>query len=140
MLGYLILLFTVVPVVELALLIKIGQHIGVGYTLTIVILTGIAGAYLARSQGFRTLRRIQEDINEGLMPADKIFDGVMILCGGILLLTPGFVTDLIGFMALVPFTRRLIKLWLKRKIKDTIAQGRVITITSSEPHFRNPPE
>ena len=140
MLGYLILLFTIVPVVELALLIKIGQHIGVGYTLTIVILTGVVGAYLAKSQGFRTLRRIQEDINEGLMPADKIFDGVMILCGGILLLTPGFVTDLIGFMALVPFTRRLIKLWLKRKIKDTIAQGRVITITSSEPHFRNPPE
>ena len=153
MLGYLILLFTIVPVVELALLIKIGQHIGVGYTLTIVILTGVVGAYfmsetnktrflsvseglsyLARSQGFRTLRRIQEDINEGLMPADKIFDGVMILCGGILLLTPGFVTDLIGFMALVPFTRHLIKLWLKRKIKDMIAQGRVITITSFGPH------
>ena len=134
MLGYLILLFTVVPVVELALLIKIGQHIGVSYTLAIVILTGIAGAYLARSQGFRTLRRIQEDINEGLMPTDKIFDGVMILCGGILLLTPGFVTDLIGFVALVPFTRRLIKLWLKRKIKDMIAQGRVITITSFGPH------
>jgi len=134
MLGYLILLFTVVPVVELALLIKIGQHIGVGYTLTIVILTGVVGAYLARSQGFRTLRRIQEDINEGLMPAEKIFDGVMILCGGILLLTPGFITDLIGFMALVPFTRHLIKLWLKRKIKDMITQGRVITITSSGPH------
>ena len=136
MLGYLILLFTVVPVVELALLIKIGQHIGVSYTLAIVILTGIVGAYLARSQGFRTLRRIQEDINQGLMPADKIFDGVMILCGGILLLTPGFVTDLIGFMALVPFTRHLIKLWLKRKIKDMIAQGRVITITPSGPHSR----
>ena len=136
MLGYLILLFTVVPVVELALLIKIGQHIGVGYTLTIVILTGVVGAYLARSQGFRTLRRIQEDINEGLMPADKIFDGVMILCGGILLLTPGFITDLAGFMALVPLTRYLIKRWLIRKIKDMIAQGRVVTITSFGPHWR----
>jgi len=128
--------FTVVPVVELALLIKIGQHIGIGYTLTIVILTGVAGAYLAKSQGFRTLRRIQEDINEGLMPADKIFDGVLILCGGILLLTPGFVTDLIGFMALVPLTRHLIKRWLKSKIKDMIAQGRVITITSFGPYWR----
>jgi len=134
LLGYLILLFTLVPVVELALLIKIGQHIGVGYTLTIVILTGVVGAYLARSQGFRTLRRIQEDINEGLMPADKIFDGVLILCGGILLLTPGFITDLIGLMTLVPLTRHLIKLWLKRKIKDMIVQGRVITITSFGPH------
>ena len=136
MLGYLILLFTVVPVVELALLIKIGQHIGVCYSLAIVILSVIVGAYLARSQGFRTLRWILEVINQGLMPADKIFDGVMILCGGILLLTPGFVTDLIGFMALVPFTRHLIKLWLKRKIKDMIAQGRVITITPSGPHSR----
>ncbi|MCD5401944.1 FxsA family protein [candidate division NPL-UPA2 bacterium] len=131
MLGYLILLFTVVPVVELALLIKLGQHIGVSYTLAIVILTGVAGGYLARSQGLATLRRIQDDINKGVMPADKIFDGVLIFCGGILLLTPGLITDLIGFMALVPFTRRLIKLWLKRKAENMIAQGRVITITSS---------
>ena len=130
MLGYLILLFTVVPVVELGLLIKLGQHLGVSYTLAIVILTGIAGAYLARSQGLATLHRIQEDINKGIMPADKIFDGVLILGGGILLLTPGLITDLIGFMALVPFTRRLIKLWLKRKAENMIAQGRVITITS----------
>lgn len=91
-------------------------------------------SYLAKSQEFRTLRRIQEDINQGLMSADKIFDGVMILCGGILLLTPGFITDLAGFMALVPLTRHLIKLWLKGRIKDMIAQGRVITITSFGPH------
>ena len=129
MLGYLILLFTVVPVVELALLIKLGQFIGVGYTLAIVILTGVAGAYLARSQGLMTLRKIQDDINRGIMPADKIFDGVMILFGGILLLTPGLITDLIGFMTLVPFTRRLIKLWLKRKIENMIARGKVVTIT-----------
>ena len=129
MLGYLILLFTVVPVVELALLIKLGQFIGVGYTLVIVILTGVAGAYLARSQGLMTLRKIQDDINRGIMPADKIFDGVMILFGGILLLTPGLITDLIGFMTLMPFTRRLIKLWLKRKIENMIAQGKVVTIT-----------
>ena len=131
MLGYLILLFTIVPIVELALLIKLGQHIGVGYTLGIVILTGIAGAFLAKSQGLVTLRRIEEEVNKGIMPADKIFDGVMILCGGILLLTPGLITDSIGFLTLIPFTRRLIKLWLKNKIKNMIAQGRVITITSS---------
>ncbi len=86
---------------------------------------------MARSQGLATLRRIQDDVNKGIMPADKIFDGVMILCGGMLLLTPGLITDFIGFMSLVPFTRRLIKLWLKRKIKNMIAQGRVITISSS---------
>ncbi len=130
MLGYLILLFTIVPITELALLIKIGQYIGVGYTVGVVIFTGVTGAYLAKMQGLITLRRIQEDVNQGLMPADKLFDGVLILCSGILLLTPGFITDIIGFMELVPFTRSWLKRWLKRKIEDMISQGRVITITS----------
>ena len=130
MLGYLILLFSAVPLVELTLLIKIGQYIGVGYTLGVVIFTGVTGAYLAKMQGLITLRRIQEDVNQGIMPADKLFDGVLILCSGILLLTPGFITDIIGFMGLIPLTRNLFKTWLKRKIKDMISQGRVITITS----------
>ena len=130
MLGYLILLFTLVPIVELALLIKVGQHIGVGYTIGIFIITGVVGAYLAKLQGFLTLRRIQEDINQGRMPTDRLFDGVLILCSGILLLTPGFITDLIGFMGLIPFTRNLFKRWLKQKIKDMISHGKVITITS----------
>ncbi|MDP8230087.1 MAG: FxsA family protein [Candidatus Gorgyraea atricola] len=130
MLGYLILLFTAVPLVELALLIKIGQYIGVGYTLGVVIFTGVTGAYLAKMQGLTTLRRIQEDVNQGIMPADKLFDGVLILCSGILLLTPGFITDIIGFMGLIPLTRNLFKRWLKRKIEGVISQGRVITITS----------
>ena len=129
MLGYLILLFIAVPIVELALLIKIGQYIGIGYTLAIVILTGVIGAYLAKMQGLLTLRRIQEDVNKGRMPADKLFDGVLILCSGILLLTPGFITDLIGFMGLIPLTRNLFKRWLRRKIEDMISQGKVITIT-----------
>lgn len=127
MLGYLILLFTVVPIVELALLIKVGQYIGVGYTLGIVILTGVTGAYLAKLQGLITLRRIQEEINNGRMPTDKLFDGVLILCSGILLLTPGFITDLIGFLGLIPVSRNLFKTVIKRKIKDMINQGRVIT-------------
>ena len=130
MLGYLILLFTLVPIIELALLIKIGQYIGVGYTLAIVILTGSAGAFLARSQGFRTLRRIQDDVNRGIMPTEEIFDGVMILSGGILLLTPGLITDLVGFMLLIPFTRHLIKAWLKQKIQKMIEEGRIISVTT----------
>ena len=128
MLGYLILLFTIVPIIELALLIKVGQYIGISSTLTIVILTGVAGAYLARTQGLITLIKIQNDINQGILPSDKIFDGMMILCGGLLLLTPGLSTDVIGFAALIPITRDLIKLWLRRKVKDWIAEGRGITI------------
>ena len=130
MLAYLILLFTTVPIIELALLIKVGQYLGVGYTLAIVIITGIAGAYLAKLQGLLTLHKIQDDINQGKMPTDRLLDGVLILCSGILLLTPGLITDLIGFMGLIPFTRNLFKQWLKQKIKDMINQGRIITITS----------
>ncbi len=130
MLGYLILLFIGVPIIELAILIKIGQSLGVGYTLGLVIFTGILGAYLARWQGFVTLRKIQEDVNNGRMPADGLIDGVLILCSGILLLTPGLITDLIGFLGLIPFSRNLVKLWLKRKIKDMLSQGKVITTHS----------
>lgn len=130
MLGYLILLFTLVPIVELALLIKVGQYIGVGYTLAVVIITGVVGAYLAKLQGIITLHRVQEDINQGRMPTDRLFDGVLILCSGILLLTPGFITDIIGFMGLVPFTRNWFKGWLKRKIKNMIAQGKIVSFTT----------
>lgn len=130
MLGYLILLFTVIPVIELAILIKVGQYIGIGWTLGIVIFTGITGAYLAKLQGFLILRKIQNDINQGRMPADGLFDGVLILCSGILLLTPGFITDFMGFIGLIPWTRDLLKRWLKQKIKDMINQGKVMTITS----------
>ena len=130
MFGYLILLFVLVPVVELALLIKIGQHIGVGYTIGIVIVTGVVGAYLAKLQGLITMRSIQEEINQGRMPADRLFDGVIILCSAILLLTPGVITDIIGFMGLIPFTRNLFKKWLKLKTKDMVSRGEVITLTS----------
>jgi len=130
MLGYLILLFIGVPLIELAILIKIGQSLGLGYTLGLVIFTGILGAYLARWQGFVTLRKIQEDVNNGRMPADRLFDGVLILCSGILLLTPGLITDLIGFIGLIPFSRNLIKHWLKRKIKGMLSQGTPITFHS----------
>lgn len=130
MLGYLILLFTLVPVIELTLLIRIGQYIGLGATIAIVVFTGVTGAYLAKMQGFITLHRIQQDVNQGRMPADKLFDGVLILLSGILLLTPGFLTDLIGFLGLIPLTRNLFKDWLKKKAEGMIRDGKVITISS----------
>ena len=123
MLGYLILLFTLVPIVELTLLIRLGQYLGLGSTLLLVILTGIAGAYLARLQGIITLYRIQEDINSGKMPQDRLFDGIIILCSGILLLTPGIITDILGFIGLIPSMRELLKHWLKLKIKNMILDG-----------------
>lgn len=130
MLFYLILAFTIIPIIELAILIKVGQHIGALNTISIVILTGIAGAFLAKSQGLITLYRIQEDMEIGKMPTDKLFDGILILAGGILLLTPGLITDGIGFLMLIPLTRKLIKGWIKGWLKKQFQQGRVIHITS----------
>ena len=129
MLGYLVLFFILIPIIELAILIKVGQFIGVLNTVLIVIFTGLAGAFIARAQGLVTLMKIQKDINEGVMPTENLIDGLMILCGGILLLTPGLISDAIGLMVLMPFTRSLIKKWLKRKIKDMISHGRIITIS-----------
>ena len=130
MLGYLILLFTLVPLVELMILLHVSQYIGVVTTIMVVVFTGIAGAYLARTQGFFILINIQKDINQGLMPGDKIFDGVIVLCSGILLLTPGFITDFLGFCGLIPFTRTLLKRWLQRKAQGMIQKGEVITINN----------
>ncbi len=127
MLGYLILLFTAVPILELALLIHVGGYIGAWNTIAIVIITGITGAVLAREQGMSTLHRIQQDINNGLMPAEEIMEGIIILCGGLFFLTPGFITDILGFFMLIPITRKQIKKMLSRKIDRLIREGRIIS-------------
>ena len=129
MFGYLILLFTLVPAVELMLLIEIGGTIGAGNTILIIILTGVLGAYLARLQGFLLFQKIQSNLNQGIMPNAEMLDGLMILVGGIVLLTPGFITDLFGFLLLIPWTRSLIKMLFSRKFESMIARGQVTTST-----------
>ena len=130
MFGYLILLFTVLPALELALMIKIGTHIGVANTLLVIILTGVLGASLARLQGFLVLRAIQDNLNQGIMPSAELMDGLMILVGGIVLLTPGFITDTLGFILLIPWTRSVIKRWLARKFEEMIARGQIVTMST----------
>ncbi len=127
MLGWLIILFTAVPVVELALLIHVGGYIGAWNTIAIVIFTGIAGALLARSQGFYALHRIESSINSGIMPGDEILGGLLILCGGLFFLTPGFITDAAGFFLLIPYTRKIFKKIISRKIQKTIDNGRIVS-------------
>ena len=127
MLFRLILLFTLVPLIELTLLIKLGRQIGLESTLAIVILTGITGAYLAKYEGFRVLTRIRQDLSEGRIPAEGLIDGVIILAGGLLLLTPGLITDAIGFIALIPVTRHYLKQYLKRKFKQKIDSREIHT-------------
>ena len=120
MLIRLVLLFTVVPFIELTLLIEIGSHIGTLNTIMIVIITGIIGAFMARIAGFTVLMKIQNNLREGIFPKDELFDGVLILISGAFLITPGLLTDALGFFLLIPFGRLVVKRWLKEIIKTRI--------------------
>lgn len=105
-----LLLFLLVPLVEIYVLIEVGTVIGALPTIALCVLTAVVGAGLLRVQGFQTMRRAQENLNRGEIPAIEMFEGVALAFGGALLLTPGFLTDAVGFLCLVPWTRR----WLIR--------------------------
>ncbi|MFW6206820.1 MAG: FxsA family protein, partial [Gemmatimonadota bacterium] len=117
-LGRLALLFVVVPLVELAFLIQVGRWVGIWPTVGLVFLTGILGATLARAEGLRTLWSFQQELASGKLPGQPLLDGLCILVGGALLLTPGFVTDLAGFSLLLPPTRRLLQRGMKRRLRS----------------------
>lgn len=119
----LLALFILLPLAELALLILVGQWIGLGWTLAIVVLTGFLGAALARRQGLRAWLAIQRELREGRMPGSVLLDGLLILVGGIVLLTPGLLTDLFGFLLLVPATRSALKRVLRQRFERAIQRG-----------------
>ena len=120
MFARLLLLMTVVPAVELYLLLRIGRAIGAAETVYLIIVTGIVGAWLAQREGLSVIRKIQEDAMNGLPPGDRLAEGLMVLVGGILLLTPGVVTDALGLSMIFPLTRaplaRLTKGWLASRV------------------------
>ena len=122
MLWKLILLLTIVPLIELYLLVRLTQATSFGVTVLVILGTGVVGAILAKMEGLRVLRRIREDMQGGSLPADGLIDGAMILVAGALLVTPGLLTDTVGFLLLLPpsrtVLRRLIKQWIKRKIEE----------------------
>ena len=121
MLLKLFLAFTIIPIIEIYILIKLGTILGALVSISLVVLTGILGAYLARLQGLNTFLRIQESLRLGRLPSGELLDAVLILVAGVLLLTPGFLTDTIGFILLIQTTRSLIKYWLHRKFKTQIS-------------------
>jgi len=102
----LLLLFTVLPALELYLLLKIGGVIGAFDTLLLILFTGVLGATLARREGFAVLAQISAEAERGFPSGTRVVEGLLILGGGLLLLTPGVVTDLVGFALILPFTRR----------------------------------
>nr|WP_320115965.1 FxsA family protein [uncultured Desulfuromonas sp.] len=121
----LLILFIVIPIVEIYVLLQAGEIIGLGPTIALVLLTGVAGAYLARTQGSETVRKIQLALERGEMPTEELLDGAMILAGGLTLLTPGFCTDLAGFCLLVPVTRNTIKQWVRHWLEKMSSQGNI---------------
>ena len=117
MLLKLFLAFTIIPIIEIYLLIEIGSMFGALTAVTLVILTGFLGAFLARMQGLQTLYRIQDSLSEGRMPSGELLDALLIVIAGLVLLTPGFLTDSAGLLLLIPATRNSIKYWLRRQIE-----------------------
>ena len=107
------LLFVVLSIVELILLIELGQYIGLLPTIGLVTLTGVSGAWLARAEGLRVLFQFQTELASGKLPGQTLLDGISVLIGGAFLLTPGVITDIVGFSLLVPFTRR----WIQRRVR-----------------------
>ncbi len=120
---YLLAAFILLPITELWLLFKVDAHLGLGTTLLIVVMTGFIGAWLARAQGLMVMLQIQRDLNEGRLPAPRLIDGTMILIAGVLLITPGLITDTVGFLLLVPSVRSLIRAWLRTRIEQRIKDG-----------------
>lgn len=126
----LLFVFILIPLVELAILVKIGTVIGFWYTMLIVVLTGIAGATLARYQGLRVYTSMQRELNTGKIPSDDMIDAMFIFAGGVVLLTPGFITDLAGLMFLIPYTRKILKNYLKKLLGKRMRRtDRETTIT-----------
>lgn len=118
-----IILFTVLPLLELAILINLSQVVGLVITVLVVAVTGLLGAYLTKKQGISVVTSIRKDIVEGSMPADSIIEGFLILIGGVMLITPGILTDIGGFCCIIPVTRKKVKVFTRARFSRLIATG-----------------
>jgi UPF0716 protein FxsA len=116
MLFKLILLFTIIPALELYLLISVGSIVGAPITILIIILTGVLGAFLAKKQGLLTMQKALQEFQMGRAPAEELLHGILIIFAGIVLITPGFITDAIGFLLLIPISRKMMFSFLKTKL------------------------
>lgn len=125
MFGILTLLFILIPAIEIYLLIEIGSFIGGLNTIMVVVITGIVGASLAKAQGLAILTKVQGDLNTGKIPADQIIHGLLVFGGGLLLLTPGFLTDFLGFSMVAPGSRHMIVIWAKNVFQKGIESGNI---------------
>lgn len=125
----LLLLFVGIPLAELALLVQLGRWVGLGPTIALVLITGVLGAWLARAEGLRVLLGARSELAAGRMPGRAIQDGLAVLVGGAVLLTPGLLTDLFGFALLLPPTRRIIVQAIRHRIQRRLDDGTLKMIT-----------
>jgi UPF0716 protein FxsA len=126
-LGWALLVaFVVVPLIEIYVLIQVGQAIGAWWTILILIADSILGTWLIRREGGRAWRGLQDALRSGRMPARELADGALILVGGTLMLTPGFVTDVLGILLILPFTRPV-----ARRLLTTVVARRLVVIPPS---------
>jgi UPF0716 protein FxsA len=106
---FILLALIAVPIIEIAVFLEVGGRIGALNTILMIVITAMIGTWLLRSQGLQTLQRAQESLNQNVFPVSEVFDGLCLLLAGGLLLTPGFVTDVVGFLLFVPAVRRILR-------------------------------
>ncbi len=136
----LFLLFTIVPLIELYLLVLIGRWVGLLPTILLVLSTGALGAWLARSQGLRAVAKVREEMAAGKLPAEALLDGLMILIAGAVLLTPGLLTDVAGFALLLPAGRRPIRRALAARLRRFMETRTRVVIVEPEAAGRAAPD
>ncbi|RST76357.1 membrane protein FxsA [Siminovitchia acidinfaciens] len=122
---FLFLLFIVVPALEIGLFILAGKTVGGFATIALIIITGILGAYLAKRQGMEVIRKMQEQVRSGYPPGEALLEGVCVLVGGLLLVTPGFITDITGLFLVLPPTRKLLQPALLKLFKSWISRKQI---------------
>ncbi|MFG6148291.1 FxsA family protein [Halobacillus sp. B23F22_1] len=125
MFRWLLLLILIVPALEIGLLIWAGNLIGPWWVILLILLTGVLGAWLAKQQGLETIRKLQTSVGNHELPGEALLDGACILVGGAVLLTPGFITDAIGFLLLIPATRSPLKNGLRRIINKMMDRNTI---------------
>ena len=140
MFGRLLILFIIIPLVELYLLVVVGSRVGLPATILLVILTGAWGAYLAKSQGYSILARIQAETAAGRVPTKELIDGLLVLIGGIVLLTPGLLTDLAGFCLMLPGFRAIIRERVKKKFASQVGDFQMPTPDGMGARTQEPPK
>lgn len=126
----LLALFTIVPLIELALLIPLGMEIGLWPTIALVVGTALLGAVLGKLEGGRAWANIKRDLNESRIPADSLLDGLAVLIAGIFLVTPGVLTDVVALILLIPPARKPLKRWARKKFSKMLDDGSVTYISS----------